>query len=47
LDAAEASGWTLGVVNFSGEELGSLNTCHHPDARQILITTTTNHEVLH
>ena len=27
-----ASGWTLGIVNFSGEALCSLDTCHHPDA---------------
>ena len=31
----EASGWTPGVVNFSGKALGSLDTCYHPDAGQI------------
>ena len=31
LGVAEAPGWTLGVVDFSGEALGRLNMCHHPD----------------
>ena len=31
--------WTLGVVNFSGKSLGSLDMCHHPDEGQILTTT--------
>ena len=35
----EAPGWTLGVVDFLVYALGSLNTCHHPDAGQILNTT--------
>ena len=41
LDVTKASGWTLGVVNFSGEVLGSWDICHHPDEDQILITTLT------
>ena len=36
---AEALGWTLRVVDLSGEKLGSLDTYHHPDASQILTTT--------
>ena len=35
---AEASRWTLGVADLSGESLGSLDTCHHLDAGQILTT---------
>ena len=35
----EAPGWTLRVVDLSGEALGSLDTCHHPEANQILTTT--------
>jgi len=38
LGVAEGEGWTLGVVNFSGKTLGSLDTCHYPDAGQILTT---------
>jgi len=38
LDVAEAPGWTLGVVDTTGEALGSLDTCHHPDEGQILTT---------
>jgi len=26
--------WTLGVVDFSGKSLCSLDTCHHLDASQ-------------
>jgi len=29
----------LEVADFSGEALGSLDTCHHSDADQILTTT--------
>jgi len=29
----------LGVLDFSGKTLGSLDTCHHPDVGQILTTT--------
>ena len=29
----------MGVLDFSGEALGSLYRCHHPDAGQILTTT--------
>ena len=39
LNATEALGWTLRGVNFSREALGSLDTCHHLDAGQILTTT--------
>ena len=35
---AESPGWTLGVVDFSEEAYGSLDTCHHPDAGQNLTT---------
>jgi len=36
---AESPGWTLGVVDFSREALGSLDMCHHLDAGQILTST--------
>ena len=35
---AEALGWTLGVVDLLRKILGSLDTCHHSDAGQILTT---------
>ena len=38
-DVVEPSAWILIVVDISGEPLDSLNTCHHPGANQILITT--------
>ena len=39
---AEAPGWTLGAMDFSGKVLGSWDTYHHPDKDQILITTLYN-----
>ena len=38
LNVAEALGWTLGAVDFSGKILGSWDTYHHPDKDQILTT---------
>ena len=35
----DAPNWTLRVVDFSRKALGSLDTCHHFDEGQILITT--------
>ena len=37
--AAEVPGWTLRVMDLSGEALGSLDTCHYRDVGQILTTT--------
>ena len=39
LDVAETPDWALGVMNFLGETLGSLNKYHHTDEGQILIAT--------
>ena len=39
LDVAEASWWTLRVVDVLGELLGSLDTYHHLDAGQIFTNT--------
>ena len=36
--AADTPDRTLEVVDFLGEALGSLNTCHHPDKGEILTT---------
>ena len=33
----------MGVEDFSGQALGSLDTCHHPDAGQILTTIDAPH----
>ena len=41
LDVAEAPGWTLGVVDFSGKVLGRWDACHHPDPDEGQIFTTT------
>jgi len=38
-DVIDASGWTLRVVDVSGEPLDSLDICHHPGGSQILTTT--------
>ena len=35
LDEAEASGWTPGGVDLSGEAHSSLDMCHHLEASQI------------
>ena len=40
LGVADAPDRTLGVVNFSGKALDSLNMYHHSDEGQILATTT-------
>ena len=37
--SGKSVGWTLKVVDFSGETLGNLDTYYHPDAGQILTTT--------
>ena len=42
LNVAGASVWTLRGVNVLRKLLGNLNSCHHPDTGQILITTKTN-----
>ena len=39
LNVAEASSWTLGVVDFFEKVLGRKDICHHPDETQILTTT--------
>ena len=39
LDVTDTPNWTLRVVNFSEKSLDNLDTCHHPDGGQILITT--------
>ena len=39
LNVAEASSWTLGVVDFFEKVLGSKDICHHPDETKILTTT--------
>ena len=42
LDVTGVSVWPLRGVIVLRKLLGNLNTCHHPDMAEILITTKTN-----